>query len=159
MLGECVLLHPGLLVLQTFSPSQPAGTYAIDDKIPSPRLPVASSSYVSSTTPIVAVRCPSVAISNGQLAVFGPPVAKEAAAAAIASVPDLASLTEPTKDAENSVDYDDSRENEELPKLQHHRRASKALADMSNRGADGGSLAIRKRVPPLDLSKMVQEDI
>ncbi|KAL3135380.1 hypothetical protein ABBQ32_007566 [Trebouxia sp. C0010 RCD-2024] len=147
---------------KTSSPAKPAATSAIDDKIPSPRSPVASSTHVSPTAPFrldAAVRSPSVANSNGQLAIFEPPAAPEAAPAAIAFVPDLIPSTTPIEDAENSLNHDESEGNGDLPKLQHHHRASKALADMSNRGAGGGSLTTRKRVrvPPLDLSRMVQK--
>ena len=150
-------------VLQTSSPSQPAATSANDNEVPSPRSPVASPTHVPSIAPFrlkdAAVRPPSVAISNGQLAVFGPPATSEAGPAAIASTPDFIPFATPSKDAENGLDYDDLEGTEELSKLQHHYRASKALADISNRGGDSGSLIPSKRVPALDLGHMVQEDM
>lgn len=162
-----MIFHSKLRVLQpsSSSPAQSAAASAIDD-IPSPRSPVAPSTHVSSIVPFrlkdAVVRRPPVAITNGPLTIFGPPATPEAGPVAIASAPDLIPFTTPDKDAEDGLDYDELEEGQELSKLQIHYRASKVLAEISNREADSSSPAsskVSKSIPPLNLSKLAEKGV
>lgn len=152
-----------LPVLQTSSPDeQPAAPSAVD-AIPSPRSPVAPSTYVPTIVPFrlkdTAVRRPAAAITNGPMTVFGPPISPDAGPAAIASAPDFTPFTTPSKAADAGLDYDELEDGEEMFKLQQNYKASKALANISNRDGNNDSLTAKTRVSPLDLSKMAEKGV
>ena len=70
-------------------------------------------------------------------------------------------LPSPEKGAEDCLDHDELAQADEMPKLQKKYRASKALADISNKDLDSGSLTLNTKVqvPRLRLDQMTAKGI
>ncbi|KAL3152821.1 hypothetical protein ABBQ38_012402 [Trebouxia sp. C0009 RCD-2024] len=157
---------------QTRSPSRTEGSLSTRSTtsastsisaITSPRSPRFEGTHAHSLAPFrlrnAVVSRPSAASSNGLLAVFAPTSPTIVPATPASFTPKL-TLPTPEKSAEECLDYDELDQADEVHKLQKKYRASKALADLSNKDSDNVSLTSgTKQVLHLRLDQMTAQGV
>ncbi|KAL3156136.1 hypothetical protein ABBQ32_012431 [Trebouxia sp. C0010 RCD-2024] len=136
---------------------------SLSSNITSPRSPRVKTTHAHSVAPFKlqnnVVSRPSVASSNGQLAVFAPASPAVVPAAPARFTPEMTFST-PEKGAEECLDYDEFDQADEMNKLRQNYRTSKALAEIGNRDPDTVSLASgTKEQVPLSLDQLTAKGV